>query len=110
MRPHIHVYPEITEDAIIRKVWHAEKWRKSLDLDVLSPMYDAGNLKHYFVFELSRLSNGQYVIPLRWINVVKNSQKTVHADAYYVTVNKVSLSWSHSLKPLQTIKIGCLPC
>ncbi|KAJ7165789.1 hypothetical protein C8R46DRAFT_1219577 [Mycena filopes] len=38
-RPFIHVYPEIPEDSGIREIWHAQKWRKDMDLDDLSPMW-----------------------------------------------------------------------
>jgi hypothetical protein len=47
-------------------VWHAEKWRKGLDLDALSPMYDAGD-RHFYVNELSRLNDGRLVVPVRWV-------------------------------------------
>ncbi|THU84060.1 hypothetical protein K435DRAFT_807007 [Dendrothele bispora CBS 962.96] len=83
IRKHIHVYPEIPADGIIREVWHAGKWRKDLDLDVLSPMCDSENGSHYYVFELTRLCDGTFVIPLRWVV----SKGTVHADAFVVTVS-----------------------
>ncbi|KAK7448124.1 hypothetical protein VKT23_013883 [Stygiomarasmius scandens] len=82
IRKHIHVYPEIPEDGIIREVWHAEKWRKDLDLDVLSPMYDAGNGSHYYIFELTRMHDGSFVIPICWII----HKGIVHADAFAVTI------------------------
>ncbi|KAJ7053538.1 hypothetical protein C8F01DRAFT_1375116 [Mycena amicta] len=79
----IHVYPEIPEDGVIREIWHAQKWRKDLDLKALSPMYDAGE-KHYFVDELARQKNGAYVIPVRWVLY----RSSVYADSYTVRINE----------------------
>ncbi|KAJ7855645.1 hypothetical protein B0H14DRAFT_3085413 [Mycena olivaceomarginata] len=62
----IHVYPEIPEDSIIREIWHAQKWRKHMDLDILSPMYVAG-ASHYYVNEVSCLQDRQLIIPMRWV-------------------------------------------
>ena len=64
-------------------MWHAEKWRKSLNLDVLSPMYDAGNC-HYYINELAQLKSGKFVIPLRWL---EDTDGKIFADAYSVTID-----------------------
>ncbi|KAJ7062953.1 hypothetical protein C8F01DRAFT_1082526 [Mycena amicta] len=84
IRKHIHVYPEIPEDGAVREIWHAEKWRKNMDLDVLSPMYDAGPSGHYFVNEAARLKDGKFVVPVRWVTF----RSAVFADAYSVHVNE----------------------
>jgi hypothetical protein len=77
------VYPEIPEDGVIREIWHAQKWRKNMDLSTLSPMYDAGS-SHYYVNEIVRLKSGQLVVPIRWVRF----RGKVYADAFSVTVNE----------------------
>ncbi|KAJ6529323.1 hypothetical protein B0H19DRAFT_1214550 [Mycena capillaripes] len=71
------------KDGIIRKIWHAQKWRKNLDLSTLSPMYDAGS-SHYYVNELAHLKSGELIIPVRWVRF----RGKVYADAFSVTLNE----------------------
>ncbi|KAJ7796350.1 hypothetical protein B0H14DRAFT_2620035 [Mycena olivaceomarginata] len=83
----IRVYPEIPEDGIIREIWHAQKWRKDMDLDNLSPMY-AGQYCHFYVNELAHLKTGELVIPIRWVKF----KNTVCADAFKVEINSEGLA------------------
>ncbi|KAJ7036123.1 hypothetical protein C8F04DRAFT_1339635 [Mycena alexandri] len=86
-RKFIHVYPEIPEDGVIREIWHAQKWRKDMDLDNLSPMYAAPHC-HFFVNELARLKNGDLVIPIPWIKF----KNIVCADAFKVELDDEGLA------------------
>ncbi|KAJ6528825.1 hypothetical protein B0H19DRAFT_1214565 [Mycena capillaripes] len=83
VRAQMHVYPEIPDDGVVREIWHALKWQKNIDLDVLSPMYNAGTA-HYYVNELARLKNGDFVVPDRCLMY----RGKVHADAFVVAVNE----------------------
>lgn len=73
----------------------------------MSPMYDAGGY-HYYVFELSCLKNGEFIIPLRWVNVEQGSKKIVHTDAYAVTLHNVRMALYHWLSDDLTFIQGCL--
>jgi hypothetical protein len=80
----MHLYPEIPNDGVVREIWHMLKWRKNIDLDVLSPMYDASTV-HYYVNELAHLKNGDFVVPIHWLMY----RRKVHADAFVVSFNEV---------------------
>jgi hypothetical protein len=79
----IHVYPEIPEDGIIREIWHAQKWRKDMDLEILSPMFAAG-VSHYYVNEVARVRDGNLVIPIRWVKF----RDKIYADTFSVIFNE----------------------
>ena len=78
IRPHLEFYPEIT-DGYVREVWQAEKWRKRIDPRILTPMVAVGS-KHFYVFEFSRLRDGRYIVPERWVKY----KDQLHAEAFEV--------------------------
>jgi hypothetical protein len=55
-----------------------------MDLNNLSPMYDAKHLNaHFYVNEVARLDSGQLVIPIRWLQCGKK----ICADAYAISIS-----------------------
>ncbi|KAF7296426.1 hypothetical protein HMN09_01113000 [Mycena chlorophos] len=82
IRKFIQLYPEVPKDGVIREIWHAEKWRMGMDLDMLSPMYDAGRA-HFYVNELARTRDGSLVVPIRWIIC----DGEIQADSFTVSIN-----------------------
>ncbi|KAJ3978627.1 hypothetical protein F5890DRAFT_1422451 [Lentinula detonsa] len=83
VRPHLHLYPELSGP--IKESWQAEKWTKEVDLDKLSPMWadwKQSPHRHYYIKELAQLQDNTYVVPLRWITV--DGQEYMDAlPAYY---------------------------
>jgi hypothetical protein len=55
-----------------------EIWRKDLDPANFAPMYNGPHGKHYYINEVVRMKNGEYVIPIRWLKW----HGIEHADAY----------------------------
>ena len=77
---HIRRYPVIPPNGIISEVYHAQKWHKDVDRHTLSPMYDAGD-RHYYIDELACLKNGNFVIPVRWL---EDHNGILFADVFQV--------------------------
>ena len=55
----------------------------------MSPMYDAGNRKHYFMDEPAQLKDGRMVIPIRWL---EDESGAVYCDAWEIKINEQSVS------------------
>ena len=84
IRPHLQIYPEIADRAV-SEIWHGGRLL-NLDPSMLTPMYIDG-IRHYYVGEVCQLSDGTFIIPIRWLIY----QKTLHAQAYRLFVNSVRL-------------------
>ncbi|KAG8867809.1 hypothetical protein FRB98_003951, partial [Tulasnella sp. 332] len=113
--PSIHWYPE-EPDGPISEAWHADRWRKEVPNELLSPMYTQ-NGKHFYVNELACDVSQRMYIPLKWITrkgmLTADAYQVVKTDAGYrviagETVQIVASSLrfnlldiiSHSHKPL----------
>ncbi|KAJ7717128.1 hypothetical protein B0H16DRAFT_1433890 [Mycena metata] len=77
----LHFYPEIP-DGPASEAWHAQKWRREIDRDALTPMIVDGH-RHFYVEELARLNDGSFIIPTCWVI----SKGRMCADAYPVFVD-----------------------
>ena len=51
---------------------------------MLSPMYDSGGGRHYYVNELAELTDGRLIIPYMWFTY----KGDVFTDCWLVTVNE----------------------
>ncbi|KAI0684232.1 hypothetical protein BC835DRAFT_1464922 [Cytidiella melzeri] len=79
VRPLLHIYPEVAGP--VSEFWQGKKWVEELSYDKLSPMWaDWENAphQHYFIKELARVNDQNFVMPVKWITV--NGE--VHAEAY----------------------------
>jgi hypothetical protein len=54
----------------------------------MSPMFDAGNGKHYFIDEPACLIDGQMIIPVRWL---EDESGVAYCDAWEITLNEQSV-------------------
>lgn len=86
---HIRRYPVIPRKGVISEVWHAEKWCSDIERHLMSPMYDAGNERHYFIDEPALLEDEQVVIPLRWL---EDEDGRVWFDAWEVKHDEQTVS------------------
>jgi hypothetical protein len=75
-------YPEDTGGAV-SEVWQAARWKEFSPME-LTPMYAQG-LRHFYINEVSRLNDGQLVVPLAWI---KRGEQLC-ADSLLVTISEV---------------------
>ena len=80
LRPFLEVYPE-DKEGYVSEAWHASKWCKGADLDVLTPMaISTDGIWHFYVNELTKCVDGSFCIPLRWIK--RRGELTV--DGYMI--------------------------
>ncbi|KAH8100336.1 hypothetical protein BXZ70DRAFT_973011 [Cristinia sonorae] len=86
VRPHMHLYPEVTTS--VSEFWQAQRLFNESDLDLLQLMWlDFDNPSrfhcHFYIKELARLCDGRYVVPMMWYT----QANVYYADAYIVDYN-----------------------
>lgn len=59
------MYPERAGKRV-SEAWHGSKWNEELGPDQLTPMAIGHERQHFYVNELARTREGQFVIPLKW--------------------------------------------
>ncbi|KAJ7904831.1 hypothetical protein B0H13DRAFT_2510580 [Mycena leptocephala] len=84
IRSQFHLYPEVNTNGFVSEIWHGDKLCKQLNPSLLTPMFDAGQGVHYYLDELSQLTDGRFVIPVCWIKV----DKFMHVDVYPVELDQ----------------------
>ncbi|KAG6913726.1 hypothetical protein DXG01_004700, partial [Tephrocybe rancida] len=82
---YIHPYPVIPKGGVISEIYHALKWGHDCDRHILSPMWDDGRQRHYYIDEPARLKNGDLVLPIRWLE--DEATGTIWADAWRIQVD-----------------------
>jgi len=75
-------------NGVVSEVWHAWKWRHDVDRHILSPMYDAGPGRHFFIDEPASLKDGRKVIPVRWL---EDEGGKVWADAWEIELDELTV-------------------
>lgn len=74
----------IPQNGVVSEIWHGQKWRRDMDRSCLSPMFDAGGGRHYFVDELASCNDGRLVVPVRWL---EDEAGNIWCEAWKVNVD-----------------------
>ncbi len=72
---------------------------EDIDPHALSPMYDNKG-SHFYIDEISRLKNGSFVIPVRWL---EDEDRNVYADAY-------AIKFDHNVRNCKKVNVFVLKC
>lgn len=87
MRPHIRPYIEISER--VAEFYQAERLRNA-DIDTLQLMwadFDNAPHQHFYIKEVAELTDGTFVVPMKWICVLEDGREVYCADVHRVHIN-----------------------
>ncbi|KAI6148028.1 hypothetical protein BKA82DRAFT_151609, partial [Pisolithus tinctorius] len=78
IRPHICHYPE-DAGGRLEQAWQASRWLHEIDPSIATPMIRKGQ-QDFYVFELTKLTDGTMVIPERWYTKPSDSQTSFKVE------------------------------
>ena len=67
---------------MISEVWHGKKWQSDIDRHLLTPMYDDGYDRHYYIDEVARTTEGKLLVPIRWL---QDEDRLMWAEAWQIS-------------------------
>ncbi|KAI6011162.1 hypothetical protein BKA83DRAFT_4067687 [Pisolithus microcarpus] len=82
---HIHHYPE-DAGGRLDQPWQASRWLHEIDPSIATPMIRKGQ-QDFYVFELTKLTDGTVVVPERWYTKPSIQHSTSPSDLEY---------WAHA--------------
>ncbi|KII82864.1 hypothetical protein PLICRDRAFT_120152 [Plicaturopsis crispa FD-325 SS-3] len=87
VRKFIQIYPDVA--AVRQESWQSDKWLKEVPYDDLTPMWASWKTAphvHFYIKELAQLSDGTFVIPMRYVCV----EGVEHAEVYLVAYSETT--------------------
>lgn len=79
------------ESETISEFYHAERLYTKADLDSLQLMwadFKKAPYHHYYIKEIAMLDDGSFVVPIKWICVVRAGNENYCADVMQVTYDQ----------------------
>ncbi|KAI9445690.1 hypothetical protein BJY52DRAFT_1372194 [Lactarius psammicola] len=111
--PHITLYPEVGGGPI-SEFWDAQKWSgitsDEYDDQVIWADFQNASFRHFYVRELAQLSDGSFMIPIRWVTICGVPSFAGYQVQYYrqsrefCVLRTLPLVWSSATQLAYNIK------
>ncbi|KIY43177.1 hypothetical protein FISHEDRAFT_78686 [Fistulina hepatica ATCC 64428] len=82
VHPHLHFYPE-DSGIHLSEARQAERWLHEMDNDALTPVAEM-NGQRFFVYELAKLTSGEFCMPVRWFTRHVGEDMQLFAKCWWV--------------------------